>query len=152
MSSKSALVVWNVTVSREKITKPFLETFHSRYSRERVKRQSWKLMSYAIRPVGGMLIIVFLARVFICLVFFPSLHSFSSIYLSIANSVVSSEGCSSLSKTKLSSFVLTRQQTHKEWIHRGSILCPNHFCFVKKPLLLRMSQWLLTQNQLRAKL
>lgn len=63
-----------------------------------LKRQWWKLMSYAIKPVRGMLIIVWF--LFVCL----ALHIFSSPgYLSMANCAVSSERCSSLGEIALSS-------------------------------------------------
>lgn len=70
-----------------------LQSLHSKYSREgAIKTEWWRLMSYAMKLVRGMLIIV--CFWFVCL--FSLSHSFSPVYLSMANGVVSSEGCSSL--------------------------------------------------------
>lgn len=65
-----------------------LQTLHSRYSWEAAKKTVWwKLMSYAIKPVRGMLIIV----CFLVCLFSFSPHSSSPVYPSMASGVDSSE-------------------------------------------------------------
>lgn len=139
-----------------------LQTLHSRYSWEGAKKTVWwKLMSYAIKPVRGMLIIV--CFWFVCLFSFFPPYSFSPVYLSMANCVVSSEGCSSLRDIALLSiwyaYHLAGSKCSsaqcQDW--HGNVSVRVQFtlsslpfiplAFVKSSFLVKESQWSLKERQ-----
>lgn len=95
---KPVLQYWGK--SRQKKKRNFcLQTLHSRYSWEDAKKTVVKTDELCNQTSQGNAHYLYVFGLFVCLAF--PLHSFSPVYLSMANCVVSSEGCSSLSDIAL---------------------------------------------------